>query len=165
MGKRKAKRRSNSVLKTTSYYSRYQVKFARRRAGTCAHRLCFSRSEALATRPMASLRVAASRATTPSRARAHGCTHELHSCHPARASRARARGVARAQGQTTRERSRAAENPSRPIAGCAWTPRRGRRRLVRGEARDAYTAHTNLCLFRACVSRVQVKPTTRRVKA
>lgn len=118
MGKRKAKRRSNSVLKTTSYYSRYQVKFARRRAGTCAHRLCFSRSEALATRPMASLRVAASRATTPSRARAHGCTHELHSCHPARASRARARGVARAQGQTTRERSRArSRKPFAPDRG------------------------------------------------
>jgi large subunit ribosomal protein L5e len=33
MGKRKVKRRSNSVLKTTSYFSRYQVKFARRRAG------------------------------------------------------------------------------------------------------------------------------------
>ena len=34
MGKRKAKKKSNSVNKTNSYLSRYQVKFARRRAGT-----------------------------------------------------------------------------------------------------------------------------------
>merc|ERR1711943_2109 len=33
MGKRKAKKKSNSVNKTNSYLSRYQVKFARRRAG------------------------------------------------------------------------------------------------------------------------------------
>ena len=33
MGKRKAKKRSNSTLKTTSYFKRFQVKFARRRAG------------------------------------------------------------------------------------------------------------------------------------
>ena len=33
MGKRKAKKRSNSVNKTSSYYKRFQVKFARRRAG------------------------------------------------------------------------------------------------------------------------------------
>jgi len=34
MGKRAKKRRSQSVLKTNAYYSRFQVKFARRRAGT-----------------------------------------------------------------------------------------------------------------------------------
>lgn len=34
MGKRAKKRRSQSVLKTNAYFSRYQVKFARRRAGT-----------------------------------------------------------------------------------------------------------------------------------
>jgi len=33
MGKRAKKRRSQSVLKTNAYFSRYQVKFARRRAG------------------------------------------------------------------------------------------------------------------------------------
>merc|ERR1711966_374499 len=33
MGKRKAKKRSNSTLKVTSYFKRFQVKFARRRAG------------------------------------------------------------------------------------------------------------------------------------
>ena len=33
MGKRKAKKRSNSTLKTHSYFKRFQVKFARRRAG------------------------------------------------------------------------------------------------------------------------------------
>jgi|AntAceMinimDraft_12_1070368.scaffolds.fasta_scaffold135943_1 hypothetical protein len=33
MGKRKAKKRSNSTLKTTSYFKRFQVKFARRRIG------------------------------------------------------------------------------------------------------------------------------------
>lgn len=168
MGKRKAKRRSNSVLKTTSYYSRYQVKFARRRAGTCAHRLCLSRSEALAARPMASLRVAASRATTPSRARAHGCTHERHSCHPTRASRAsRTRHRARA-GTNTRAnvRARAAENPSRPIA-----IRAVRRRVAGDDAssaarrRDAHKLNTNLCLFVCVCVAMQVKPTTRRVKA
>ena len=37
MGKRKAKKKSNSVNKTNSYLSRYQVKFARRRAGTFSH--------------------------------------------------------------------------------------------------------------------------------
>jgi hypothetical protein len=34
MGKRKAKKKSNSVAKTVSYFKRFQVKFARRRAGT-----------------------------------------------------------------------------------------------------------------------------------
>ena len=34
MGKRAKKRRSQSVLKTNAYFSRFQVKFARRRAGT-----------------------------------------------------------------------------------------------------------------------------------
>jgi len=33
MGKRKAKKRSNSTLKVTSYFKRFQVKFARRRKG------------------------------------------------------------------------------------------------------------------------------------
>jgi len=33
MGKRKSKKRSSSVLKTTSYFKRFQVKFARRRKG------------------------------------------------------------------------------------------------------------------------------------
>jgi len=33
MGKRKTKSRSNSTLKTTSYFKRFQVKFARRRVG------------------------------------------------------------------------------------------------------------------------------------
>uniref|UniRef100_A0A7S0NKE0 Large ribosomal subunit protein uL18 C-terminal eukaryotes domain-containing protein n=1 Tax=Micromonas pusilla TaxID=38833 RepID=A0A7S0NKE0_MICPS len=33
MGKRKTKKRSNSTLKVTSYFKRFQVKFARRRAG------------------------------------------------------------------------------------------------------------------------------------
>jgi large subunit ribosomal protein L5e len=33
MGKRKSKKRSNSTLKVTSYFKRFQVKFARRRAG------------------------------------------------------------------------------------------------------------------------------------
>ncbi|MDA9099086.1 hypothetical protein N9L76_09160 [bacterium] len=41
MGKRKAKKRSNSTLKTTSYFKRFQVKFARRRAG--AYRIPGSR--------------------------------------------------------------------------------------------------------------------------
>lgn len=41
MGKRKAKKKSNSVNKTNSYLSRYQVKFARRRAGALIFRLCF----------------------------------------------------------------------------------------------------------------------------
>ena len=35
MGKRKTKKRSNSTLKVTSYFKRFQVKFARRRAGAC----------------------------------------------------------------------------------------------------------------------------------
>ena len=35
MGKRKSKKRSNSTLKVTSYFKRFQVKFARRRAGAC----------------------------------------------------------------------------------------------------------------------------------
>jgi large subunit ribosomal protein L5e len=35
MGKRKTKRRSNSALGVTSYFKRFQVKFARRRAGAC----------------------------------------------------------------------------------------------------------------------------------
>jgi len=33
MGKRKAKKRSNSTLKVTSYFKRFQVKFTRRREG------------------------------------------------------------------------------------------------------------------------------------
>lgn len=37
MGKRKAKKRSNSTLKLTSYFKRFQVKFARRRVGRVAH--------------------------------------------------------------------------------------------------------------------------------
>jgi len=38
MGKRKAKKRSASTLKTTSYFKRFQVKFARRRAGASCSR-------------------------------------------------------------------------------------------------------------------------------
>ena len=43
MGKRKAKKKSNSVNKTNSYLSRYQVKFARRRAGALIFRCVFLR--------------------------------------------------------------------------------------------------------------------------
>ena len=46
MGRRKVKRKSQSVAKTNAYFSRFQVKFARRRAGTSssASRLGLSRS-------------------------------------------------------------------------------------------------------------------------
>jgi len=46
MGRRKAKRKSQSVAKTNAYFSRFQVKFARRRDGTSSStsRLGLSRS-------------------------------------------------------------------------------------------------------------------------